>query len=153
MALERHLPRGGWKTLAEATLWANLVFSALAWGGAVAWALVPMVLFAFLGLGAVTAESYAKGQRLWLPWVTGTLGLAIAVCGLQLVPLPASLLSLLSRPAAELRDFALVPLGLTRARPVTLDAPATWRELAKHLAYAQEMPFTDPAPYRAERFM
>jgi hypothetical protein len=59
----------------------------------------------------------------------------VALCAVQLVPLPAGVLGGLSPEAAALREFALVPLGLEGARPVSLDAPATWRELAKHLAY------------------
>ncbi|MFP2964450.1 O-antigen ligase family protein, partial [Myxococcus sp. 1LA] len=57
------------------------------------------------------------------------------LCAVQLVPLPAGVLRLLSPEAAALREFALVPLGLEGARPVSLDPSATWRELAKHLAY------------------
>jgi tetratricopeptide (TPR) repeat protein len=60
----------------------------------------------------------------------------LGLCLLQLIPLPPMLLRLLSPPAGEIRDFALVPLGLERWRPISLEPAATWREVAKHVAYA-----------------
>src|SRR5262249_20046321 len=56
-------------------------------------------------------------------------------CLLQLVPLPRPLLDALSPPGARLGDFALIPLGLSSLRPISLDPPATWRELAKGISY------------------
>ncbi|MDX2015471.1 MAG: O-antigen ligase family protein, partial [Myxococcaceae bacterium] len=60
-------------------------------------------------------------------------GLAV-VALVTLIPLPATLLALGSPVNAELRDFALVPLGLDAARPLTMDAPSTWRALARLLS-------------------
>ncbi|MCC6338279.1 MAG: O-antigen ligase family protein [Myxococcales bacterium] len=57
--------------------------------------------------------------------------MALAIALLQLLPLPPGLLALVSSPAAELREFALVPLGLERWRPVTMDAPSTARAVAR----------------------
>jgi tetratricopeptide (TPR) repeat protein len=102
---------------------------------------------AFLGgglPGAVVASSILGGAALVLVVVDrgGTLSLpplallplaAAAVCLLQLVPLPAPVLARLGPASAELRDFALLPLGLMRARPATLDASATWVEVARAL--------------------
>ncbi len=94
--------------------------------------------------GAVVASSALGCVALLLVLVdrAGTLSLpplallplaAAVICLLQLIPLPAPVLTHLGPAAAELRAFALVPLGLTRARPVTLDAPATWVEVARAL--------------------
>ena len=122
--------------IAEAALAALLFVTPLLLGGAPAWALWPSCALA--GACVVLAAASARAQRhsLRVPLAAALpLGVA-ALCLLQLVPLPPWLLGLLSPRAAEVRDFALVPLGLDRWRPVSLDPPATWRELAKHLGYA-----------------
>lgn len=120
---------------AEVLLILEVVFTVLAWGGGAAWAQGPIVAFAFLGLAAAAVDAGYRQKRLWVPAFAGVLGVAAVVCLLQLIPLPTFLLRWLGPATAELRDFALVPLGLTRARPISLDPPSTWRELSKHLAY------------------
>ena len=121
--------------LAEAALAALVVLCPLALGGAAPW--LPWPLVALSGAAAVLAGIGAKrqGQSLRFPLLAVPLSGGAVLCVLQLVPLPQGLLGVLSPEAAALREFALAPLGLTGARPVSLDPPATWRELAKHLAY------------------
>ncbi len=118
--------------------WAALVCLLLTVGG-LPWALggaLPAAAWA-LCLGATAAcacwavDTLRHGRRLrFHPLLLG-LGLMLLVTGLQLIPLPASLLQGLAPRVAELRDFALVPLGLERWRPVTHDAPATWLALGR----------------------
>lgn len=59
----------------------------------------------------------------------------LALCLFQLIPLPPALLHLLSPDAESLREFALVPLGFDRWRPISLDTGATWAEVVKALLY------------------
>lgn len=123
-----------WWIGAEATLATVLV--ALPWclGGAPAWTLWVLVCGSSLAL-ALWMVAGARNHRRW-GWHPVLLVplVPIAVALAQLVPLPPALLGALSRPAAELREFALVPLGLTEWRPATLDAPATARSLARFIA-------------------
>jgi tetratricopeptide (TPR) repeat protein len=121
---------------AEAALGLLLLVSPLLLGGAPVWALWPACALAGAALVLAAAAAARQGHSLRIPLAAALPGIPAALCLLQLVPLPPPLLALLSPDAAELREFALVPLGLDGWRPVTLDAPATWRELAKHLAYA-----------------
>jgi len=121
---------------AELALGALLFAAPMLLGGAPPWALWPTCALAGAALVAASSSALAQRHSLRVPLAAALpLGVA-AICLLQLLPLPPFLLGLLSPRAAELRDFALVPLGLTSWRPVSLDPPATWRELAKHLAYA-----------------
>ncbi len=111
---------------------AAAVIAPLCLGGVpqwVAWICAPLV-FAALALALTGRESLKLPLFAFVP-----LGIA-AFCAFQLIPLPPALLSLFSPAAAELREFALVPLGLDAWRPVTLEPDATWRELGKHLLYA-----------------
>ncbi len=87
---------------------------------------------AFLSLALVVD----RGRGVRLPFLAALLAGLAGVGLLQLVPWPRPLLGLFSPAAQELRDFALVPLGLSPHGPISLDPPATWREVAKHLSYA-----------------
>ena len=121
---------------AEACLLALAFAMPFSLGGARAWA-----VWALLGLSSAAlalALVGARRQGQGLLWAPGALVPAViaAAALAQLVPLPAAALKAVSAPAAELRAFALVPLGLDASRPVSLDPPSTWREVAKHLAYA-----------------
>lgn len=100
-------------------------------GGAPPWT---TLLVAALGVGALFtwAVGASRNHRRWGPHLLLALPAAALILGLlQLVPLPPPLLGLLSPPGAELRDFALLPLGLTRWRPITMDAPSTARAVAR----------------------
>ncbi|MBJ6761338.1 O-antigen ligase family protein [Myxococcaceae bacterium JPH2] len=120
---------------AEAALAVLVVMGPLSLGGAARWGLVPLGVVAGLALGLASVGARRQGQSFLVPWLAAPLVGAIALCLAQLVPLPTAVLEVFSPEAASLREFALVPLGLTGLRPVSMDPPATWRELAKHLAY------------------
>ena len=115
---------------AEIGLWTLVFFCPLALGGAPEWTLWPFCAVAGASLVLACEGARRQGQGLRVPLLAWAFVLSAALCLLQLVPLPGPLLGALSPEAAELRDFALAPLGLTRARPVSLDPPATWRALA-----------------------
>jgi tetratricopeptide (TPR) repeat protein len=121
--------------LAEVALAMLVVVCPLALGGAAKWVLVPLGLLS--GAAALLACIGARrhGQSLRFPLMAAPLAAGAALCAVQLVPLPSGVLGWVSPEAAALREFALEPLGLGGARPVSLDPPATWRELSKHLAY------------------
>ena len=120
---------------AEGALWASVFFCPLALGGAPAWTLWPLCVLA--GVAAVTAAigSRRRSHLLALPAFTAPLVFGVLLCLLQLVPWPRPFLDWLSPASAQLRDFALIPLGLPASRPISLDPPATWRELAKGISY------------------
>lgn len=105
-----------------------MVLSVAFLGGALPGAVVAS---SCLGCAALVLVLVDRGGTLSLPPLA-LLPLASAiVCLLQLIPLPAPLLAHLAPASADVRNFALLPMGLTRARPVTLDVPATWVELAR----------------------
>lgn len=126
--------RNAWWLLAELVLAATVVSLVGAFGGAPEWTLWPLLggstLAALLWVAGATHE-----RRRWVAHPVLLLPVTVAVISaLQLVPLPPSVLEVLSPRAAELRAFALVPLGVTDWRPISLDVPATLRELARALA-------------------
>ncbi|WP_342378879.1 O-antigen ligase family protein [Myxococcus stipitatus] len=130
-----HRSSSRYTRFAEVALAALVVVCPLALGGAARWVAWPLMVLS--GVAAVLAGIGARrqGQSLRFPLLALPLGVGAALCAVQLVPLPAGVLRVLSPEAASLREFALEPLGLTRARPVSLEPSATWRELSKHLAY------------------
>lgn len=100
-------------------------------GGAPSW--TSWLLLGSASVALLTWTIGASSQRRragWHPLMTLLCGLGV-VAALSLIPLPAMVLGLLSPANAELRDFALVPLGLEAARPLTMDSPSTWRALAR----------------------
>ncbi len=115
---------------AEVCLLLAVVLSVALLGGALESA---VVVASVLGCAALVLVLVDRGGTLSLPPLALLPLTAGAVALVQLIPMPAGVLAHLSPASAELRDFALVPLGLTRARPVTLDAPATWGEVARAL--------------------
>jgi tetratricopeptide (TPR) repeat protein len=123
-----------WWYSAEASVGAAIVSLPVSLGGAPGWTAWLLHATASVGLltwlvGAHKHRRRAAGHLLvWLP-----AGLAVMAL-LSLLPLPAGVLSALSPVHGELRDFALVPLGLDGFRPVTMDAPSTWRALARVLS-------------------
>lgn len=87
---------------------------------------------------ALTVTGLAAGFTLWrsreVPWCALALGGVVLVVGLQLVPLPPAAHALSPGAQAVFR-LSLEPLGAYPAwRPLTLDVPATSRELGKAVA-------------------
>ncbi|HLL01945.1 MAG TPA: O-antigen ligase family protein [Myxococcaceae bacterium] len=121
---------------AEVTLAGLVVLGPLALGGAAPWVLWPLVGLAALATVLAAVGARRQGHAVHVPLLAVPLLAGAALCLVQLLPLPSGVLGWVSPEAAALREFALVPLGLTGARPVSLDPSATWREAAKHLAYA-----------------
>ncbi|MEW6434122.1 MAG: tetratricopeptide repeat protein [Myxococcota bacterium] len=120
-----------WWLAAEAVLALALVALPWSFGGAPAWSLWLVVAFGAVSLLLWTIGA-SKNHRRWGPNLLLALpAAAIAVALVQLLPLPPGLQSMLSPPGFELREFALVPLGLDRWRPISLDAPSTARALAR----------------------
>jgi tetratricopeptide (TPR) repeat protein len=121
---------------AEATLAVLVVLCPLALGGAATWVQWPLVGLAAVAILLAGVGAHRLGHALHVPLLAVPLVAGAALCAVQLLPLPTSMLGVVSPEASALREFALVPLGLSSARPVSLDPPATWRELARYLAYA-----------------
>ncbi len=112
-----------------------LFFCPLALGSVPAWAIGIMLGLAVLS-GLVLGLSERHGTFA-LPLVGALLcGIALYV-GLQCLPLPMGLLRFLSPQTAGSYSFSLEDLpGAAGWHPLSLDGPATGRELAKALAYA-----------------
>lgn len=116
---------------AEVFLAACLTLVPAALGGApewtswLIWALSAAALVSWV-LGATRAKRrWSMHPLLLIPAVMA--GIAL----FQLLPLPPAMLAFFSPRQADLRDFALVPLGLERWRPIAVDAPATARAFAR----------------------
>lgn len=123
-----------WWFAAEGTLALALLVVPWCLGGAPAWTLWLLLALSSAALLLWTIGA-ARNHRRWSPHAVLLLPAGAAAVGLaQLIPLPPALLSVLSAPASELRDFALVPMGLTAWRPISLDAPSTARAVARLLA-------------------
>ena len=120
---------------AEGALWLLAFFCPLALAGSPQWTLWPLCLLSTAAAVSAALGRRRGGESLAIPLFAVPLALAAALCLLQLVPWPRPVLSWLSPPSARLRDFALIPLGLPAARAISMDPPATWRELAKALSY------------------
>ncbi|WNG44211.1 polymerase [Archangium minus] len=120
---------------AEVVLAVLLVLLPLSLGGAPTWVHWPLVVLAGLAFVLACLGAWSQHRSFHLPLLALPLGAGALLCLLQLVPLPPELLSVLSPEAAGLRDFVLVPLGLEGSRPLSMEPPATWRELARYLAY------------------
>jgi len=95
--------------------------------------LVALAIAAPLAAGAFAlAPRLRHGEMAFIPALVPGISLAVAVVGLQLVPLPPSLLRALSPAADAILYDTLAPVGLYPAwRPLTLDPGATALELAK----------------------
>jgi predicted Zn-dependent protease len=93
-----------------------------------------------LSLSCLALLAFALGQggrRVPLPAVGLGLFAAPGFVAAQCLPLPPWLLRVLSPQGAETYAFSLAGLpAATHWHPITLDGPATARELAKALAYA-----------------
>jgi tetratricopeptide (TPR) repeat protein len=95
----------------------------------VIWAALPLALAA-LWLGSSGGRSLRFPVLSWVPLAGAAFSLG------QLIPMPSGLLDLFSLEAAGLRDFTVVPLGLSSWRPISIDPPATWEAVAKQLLVA-----------------
>ncbi len=120
---------------AAVVLGVALAAVAFSLGGAPFWALWPLVSLCFVALALALVGSFRQGRSIQLTGLGWVLGAAGLLCALQLIPLPHALLGLVAPATAELREFVLAPLGISASGPISLDPPATWRELAKHASY------------------
>lgn len=120
--------------IAEVCVASAIVLSVAALGGAADFAAIPHALLSCAAL--LFAFLSAKNEPLRIPRFALVFAAGAAACALQLIPLPLPLLSLASPEAAELARFNLEPLGLSTTRPISLEAAATARELARALNYA-----------------
>jgi tetratricopeptide (TPR) repeat protein len=111
-----------------------LALGPLAFGSGPLWVLWPVGGLAGLALVLACVGARRQGQAVHLPLLALPLALAALFCLLQLLPLPLGLLRVLSPEAAELYDFALVPLGLEGPRPLSLEPASTWRALSLTLS-------------------
>ena len=120
---------------AEGLLAAALFFCPLALGTFQPWSVGAMLTLSCLAL--LSAPAGPRGAPLPINAMgVGLFAVALYV-GLQCQPLPGGLLHLLSPQGAETYAFSLAGLpSAVRWHPITLDGPATSRELAKALAYA-----------------
>lgn len=125
--------RGRGAAGAEAAIAAVVLLLPLCLGGAPPWALWPFALLSGAAILFATAAARASGRNLRIPPLTWAFALSAAITALQLVPLPPALLDSVSPAGAEVRSFALVPLGFDGWRPVSLDVPGTMRALALEL--------------------
>jgi tetratricopeptide (TPR) repeat protein len=120
-----------WWYVAEAAVGGAIVSLPLSIGGSPPWTFVLLWALASVALVTWLIGAWKHRRRAGMHLLLG-LPFGLALVGLlTLLPLPAGLLALLSPVNAELRDFALVPLGLDAARPLTMDAPSTWRAVAR----------------------
>lgn len=123
-----------WWIASEGFLALSLVALPFALGGAPEWSLW---LLAALSSGAAISwcGGAAKNHRRW-GWHPVLLmpALVFVIAILQVIPLPPSLLARVSPVASELREFSLVPLGLTRWRPISMDLPSTLRGVGRVLS-------------------
>ncbi len=119
---------------AEVSLGLTLVLLPMALGGAPEW--TSWLLWALASSACILwAMGAARNRRRW-GWHPVLLvpGLVALVGLFQLVPLPPAVLAAISGSNAELRIFALVPLGLEGWRPLAVDAPAAAKGLARVLS-------------------
>lgn len=120
-----------WWYAAEAAVGAAVVSLPLALGGSPPWTAWLLHGTASVALLAWLVGAWRHRRRASVHLLLALpVGLAV-VAACSLVPLPGALLALLSPVHAELRDFALVPLGLEGPRPLSIDPPSTWRALAR----------------------
>jgi putative inorganic carbon (HCO3(-)) transporter len=122
-----------------------LVWLPLPFGSNVPWAwkplvLPPLILCAIAAIARTRHAAWFHMSRAYRVWTAGGIALAV-IAALQLIPLPAPVLSVVSpesqsiwsgadRLAALARDAPYVPLD----HPITVDPNATWLELFRGIA-------------------
>jgi tetratricopeptide (TPR) repeat protein len=123
-----------WWVLAEAALAAAIVLLPVALGGAPDWSFWLLLATSMAACVSWCVGAWRHRRRLTLhPLLLVPLGLLVVALG-SLIPLPPSLLEVLSPMQFELRTFALVPLGLDGWRPLTVDPASTWRAVGRLVA-------------------
>lgn len=100
-------------------------------GGAPAWTAGLVFGLGWLALVLWLIGAGRNHRRLGFHPVLALPVAAAALAALQLIPLPPWLLERLSAPGSQLRDFALLPLGLSAWRSISMDPPSTARALAR----------------------
>ena len=115
------------RTRERVTGWAAVVVVAAAvllLGAAPRWAQAITALAA----GAAVATSFSSRRTFTRPpWLSVTLGVALVLCLVQLIPLPQSLLERLSSEGAMLRVDGAALAKTSPWTAITLDAPGTLR--------------------------
>lgn len=120
--------------VAELALIALVAFCPLALGTVHLWSMAVAAALAAFAFGASALACLKSGEPFELPFPTSLFLAALGVVGFQLLPLPPALLGLIAPASAELFEFVLAPLEAWPSwRPLSLDPPATARELAKGL--------------------
>jgi len=128
--------RQPWWLAAEAALVALLLFCPLAIASVHLGSMIAASGIALVALGLVAWASLKSGEPFHVPWPVPAFAVVVAFIGLQLVPLPPALISLLAPRTHEVFEFVLGPLGSYPAwRPLSLDPQATARELGKAVGY------------------
>ncbi|MGI5865771.1 MAG: O-antigen ligase family protein [Myxococcales bacterium] len=117
---------------AEVALGLLVLFCPLAIGTVHLWAIAVALVLSLVACGLAAWATVRSGEPFLMPWPAWAFVAATGFIGLQLVPLPPALLGLIAPRTHELFDFVLAPLGHYPAwRPLSLDPPATARELAR----------------------
>ncbi|MGI5864153.1 MAG: O-antigen ligase family protein [Myxococcales bacterium] len=123
-------------TATEIAVGAVAVFCPLAIATVHPWATGVAAAIAFAACALAATAAMRSGEPFLVPAPGLALGAAAAFIAFQLVPLPPAVVGLLAPSTRELFDFVLGPLELYPAwRPLSLDPPATARELVKALTY------------------
>lgn len=115
-----------------------IVAAPLALGGTLPSVQVILAAAVLLSLSLTAYVSYARGG-MSLPWPLWGPFILVFWAGLQLVPLPPSLVAALSPRADAVYAFTLTDLGAYGAgqwRPLSLDPPSTWLALFLQLSFA-----------------
>lgn len=118
--------------IAQGLIVALLVFAPLAIGTVHPWSRAIVFIGSAAALGLMVAERHLSGKPFRLTFPALPLSLAVVLCAIQLVPLPASVIAAVSPRAHELLQTTL---GDYRFHSLTLDVAATLHELGKLTAY------------------
>lgn len=104
--------------------------SIFAVGGAHRWS--QAIIAALIGL-ALLPQSVSRRMSERISPLTALLGMAAALCAIQLIPLPAGLLDQLSPTGSGLRQDGAELVGASPWQALTFDAPGTLRALCSFL--------------------
>src|SRR4051812_26586400 len=96
---------------AEVAIVGTVVACVLARGGGAPWALAAFAVGAVSAFAFTMAWIVPTRVPLRVPRLAAFFSAAILLCVAQSIPLPTALLDLASPAAAQVRDFALRPLG------------------------------------------